>query len=171
MTCEFMMISILMCVHNAEKTLCSALDSVTSQTYKEIEIVVVNDGSSDGSLEILKKFSENFPSVRIITQENQGIGSARNRCLAEASHPWVTFIDADDLWHPQKLELQINTFLAVPNMDCVLTGNQELFSEDEIRENDSRKLVSKPLILLVDIFKQLTEINFNFQPATALSGC
>lgn len=168
MTCEFMMISVLMCVHNAERTLRSALDSVTSQTYKEIEIVVVNDGSSDGSLGVLEEFSENFSSIRIITQKNQGIGVARNRCLAEASHPWVTFIDADDLWHPQKLELQVNAVLAAPDMDCVLTGNQEFVREDEIRVNNSKKIVSGPPILLAGIFKQLAEINFNFPPATAL---
>lgn len=90
-------ISVIIPIYNAEKYLAKALESILSQTFESYEIVAVNDGSTDGSLSILTKYSEENPGrIRIVNQENAGAGAARNHGIESAAGEYILFVDADD---------------------------------------------------------------------------
>lgn len=91
-------ISVIIPVYNVEKYLRECLDSVVSQTFRELEILCINDGSTDGSSAILEEYARKDSRVQVIQQENQGQAAARNRGLAEARGEYVFFLDSDDLW-------------------------------------------------------------------------
>ena len=91
-----MILSVIIPVYNVEKYLAECLDSVCSQTLKDIEIICIDDGSTDGSLEILESFARREPCIKIVHQENAGQGAARNRGLVSAQGEFVYFADADD---------------------------------------------------------------------------
>lgn len=90
------MISIIVPVYNVEAYLSKCLDSLIHQTYSDIEIICVNDGSTDRSLEILKKYADKDERIKVISQENQGLSSARNTGILHASGEWIMFVDSDD---------------------------------------------------------------------------
>lgn len=92
-------ISIIMPCYNAEKCIETSIDSIYRQTFKDFELIVVNDGSTDNSLAILKKLAESHPGLRVIDQPNKGPGPARNRGIKEASGQFIAFLDSDDSWH------------------------------------------------------------------------
>src|SRR5690606_34102704 len=98
------LVSIVIPVYNAEKYLEQTLASIYAQTYPHTEIIAVDDGSSDRSVEILRQHA---PRVRLVTQANAGAAAARNRGVREARGKWIAFLDADDLWTPDKLEKQL----------------------------------------------------------------
>ncbi len=89
-------ISVIIPVYNVEKYLAQCLDSVVNQTFKDIEIICVNDGSTDGSEQILNEFANNDTRIHVITQENSGPGTARNKGLLNATGEYIYFIDSDD---------------------------------------------------------------------------
>lgn len=91
-------------VFNAEKYLPESLKCVTEQTLTDIEIICVNDGSTDSSKEILEEFAANDPRIKIISQQNCGAGSARNRGMEIATGDYLSFLDADDIFNPDMLE-------------------------------------------------------------------
>ena len=90
------MISIIVPVYNAAPYLPQCLDSLVNQTYRDIEIICVNDGSTDNSLDILKAYAERDSRILVIHQENQGLSDARNKGLKNARGEWVMFVDSDD---------------------------------------------------------------------------
>lgn len=90
------MISVIIPVYNAQRTLTRCIDSVLASAYGGFEILLVNDGSTDESLAICSAYAERDSRIRLVTQENQGVSAARNRGLREAKGEWVVFLDADD---------------------------------------------------------------------------
>lgn len=90
------MISIIVPVYNVEKFLPQCLDSLVNQTYQDIEIICVNDGSTDGSLEILQKYAGKDERIKIISRENRGVSESRNEGIEHASGEWLMFVDSDD---------------------------------------------------------------------------
>lgn len=96
------LISIVIPLYNKRETIARALRSVLGQTVQDFEVVVVDDGSTDGSADIVLSFAE--PRIRIITQPNSGVSAARNRGIREASSEMIAFLDADDEWLPNFLE-------------------------------------------------------------------
>lgn len=98
-------VSIIIPVYNAAEFLAETLDSVLSQTYENLEIICVDDGSTDSSLSVLEKYQD---KVRIIEQENQGQCVAANRGLEVAHGDYVRFLDADDLMNPEHISLQVD---------------------------------------------------------------
>lgn len=91
------LISFIIPVYNSEKYLANCLSSIINQNNQAIEIICVNDGSTDTSGEILKDFQENYPFVKVFTQKNQGITGARNTALQHAVGKWLCFVDNDDI--------------------------------------------------------------------------
>lgn len=89
-------VSIVIPVYNVEKYLRQCLDSVVNQTLKDIEIICINDGSTDGSLEILKEYEKKDSRIRLINKENEGISAARNQGMELAQGEYISFIDSDD---------------------------------------------------------------------------
>lgn len=101
-------VSVITPVYNAEKYLGKTLDSVLNQTYKDIEIVLVDDCSKDGSAELIAEYKKKYPQILYFLQpENMGAGAARNKCLELATGQYVAFLDSDDLWKPEKVARQI----------------------------------------------------------------
>jgi glycosyltransferase involved in cell wall biosynthesis len=96
-------ISIVMPCYNAGKTIKTSIGSVYRQTFRDFELIVVNDGSTDESLSILKKLAESYSGLRVIDQPNKGAGPARNRGIKEAAGEFIAFLDSDDSWHPDCL--------------------------------------------------------------------
>ena len=89
-------VSVIIPVYNIEKYLKKCLDSVTNQTFSDIEIICVNDGSTDNSLSILEEYAKKDNRIKIINKENGGLSSAWNAGLNEVSSEYVTFVDGDD---------------------------------------------------------------------------
>ena len=114
-------VSVLVAVYNAEKTLGRCLDSLLGQTLKDIEIMCVDDCSTDRSLEILGNYAANDSRVRVLHQnENMGQAVARNRGLKESRGEYVCYLDSDDCMSPDALERAVDVFEENPNTDCVL---------------------------------------------------
>ena len=111
-------VSVIVPLYNAREVIRETLDSIRSQTWTEYEIVVVDDGSTDGSGEIVQKFDG---SLRYIRQENAGVAAARNRGIRESSGKYVALLDHDDLWHPTKLEKQVRLLEERPEVGMVIT--------------------------------------------------
>lgn len=88
------------------------LRSIAAQTYRNLEIIIVDDGSVDGTAAVGKEFSGRDPRARMVTRSNGGPAAARNAGIAEASAEWIALIDADDVWHPSKVEKQLAVALA-----------------------------------------------------------
>jgi len=99
------LVSVLMPAYNAEPWIADSLTSALNQTWKNIEIIVVDDGSRDQTLAIARQFAA--PNVKVIHQDNQGQSATENRALAAAQGEWIQYLDADDLLAPDKIERQL----------------------------------------------------------------
>lgn len=118
------LVSVIIPVYNAEKYIKQAIESVLYQTYKNVEIIIVNDFSTDKSDEIIKSLMAKHKEVNIlyfINEKNLGVAESRNIGIRYASGEYIAFLDADDYWFPNKLEKQINLFLQNPNIGLVHT--------------------------------------------------
>jgi glycosyltransferase involved in cell wall biosynthesis len=112
-------ISTIIPSYNYARFVREAIDSAVGQTYAPDEVIVVDDGSTDATAEVLASYGER---IRVIRQQNQGVARARNAGIAAARGEYVAFLDADDVWHPRKLELQIARFEADPSLGLVHCG-------------------------------------------------
>jgi len=102
-------VSIVMPSYNSAKFIEKSIDSVLNQTYKNWELLVIDDCSPDNSLELVKKYTQIDSRIKLITNEkNLGVAESRNRGLSEATFPYVAFLDSDDVWDKNKLEVQVN---------------------------------------------------------------
>lgn len=104
-------ISVIIPVFNTEAYLERCLKSILNNTYRNLEIICINDGSTDQSLDVLNKYSEIDPRVRILNKVNEGVSKARNDGLNEATGDYITFIDSDDWIHRQYFEILINNIV------------------------------------------------------------
>lgn len=96
------MISVIIPLYNKEKTISRAVNSVLNQTYRNFEVIIVNDGSTDKSLNIAQSIPDN--RIKIITKENGGVSSARNMGIKMATYDYIAFLDSDDMWLPWHLQ-------------------------------------------------------------------
>lgn len=112
-------VSVIVPVYNTEKYLRCCMDSVIGQTLRDIEIVCVNDGSTDGSLAILQEYAAKDKRIKIINQENKGLSAARNAGLKVATADYISFIDSDDFVHPSFLE---QLYRAIKENNCDVAG-------------------------------------------------
>lgn len=96
------MFSVIIPLYNKAPYIAKAIESVLGQTYRDFEVIVIDDGSTDQSLEVAKTFENK--SITIISQPNSGVSTARNNGVKLAKHPYICFLDADDWWHPTFLE-------------------------------------------------------------------
>ena len=116
-------VSVLIPCYNAGQYLAAALESVLAQTYQNFEIIVVDDGSVDDSAAVAAR----YPQVRYIYHAHSGISATRNRAISEARGEFVVFLDADDLWVPEKLEKQVVYLDSHPECQLVYTLVQNFF--------------------------------------------
>jgi len=130
-------ISIIIPVYNTEKYLGEAIESVLMQEIKPLEIIVVDDGSTDDSVKVAEKFGNKVSLLKQVT--NSGCGAARNRGIKSANGKYLAFLDADDLWAIGKLKAQFSFLENNPGMDMVF-GNVEQFISPELPEEHQKKL-------------------------------
>lgn len=121
---DWPLVSVIVAACNRERYLAAALDSVFAQDYHPLEVILVDDGSTDNTVEVARR----YPEVRIISQPNQGVAAARNAGIAAARGDLIAIQDADDLWVPGKLDFQVGYLLAHPEVDGTI-GLQHNFAD------------------------------------------
>jgi len=127
-------ISVIIPVFNRVKLIARCINSVINQTYPVNEIIVVDDGSNDGTYDLIRK---NFPQVISIYQENKGVSNARNVGIQSAKSKWIAFLDSDDEWLPNKIEKQIS--LIKKNPLYKVCHSDEIWIRNDVRVNPMKK--------------------------------
>lgn len=121
------LISIIVPVYNREKYLRDCLESIVNQTHRELEIILVNDGSTDSSLNICYEYAEKDSRIKVIDQKNAGPSAARNAGIAASKGEYIGFVDSDDTIAPEMYELLLNN-LKSTNSDVSIIGMQFVYS-------------------------------------------
>ena len=119
------LVSVIVCNYNYDRYIAEAIKSILDQTYKSIQVIVVDDGCTDSSRQILKSFCD--PRLHIIHQENSGQASAFNTAFRECKGELIAFLDSDDFWYPRKLEAMIPVF--DDEKVCVVQHNLHIVNE------------------------------------------
>lgn len=136
-------VSVIMPNYNSEKFLAQTIESVLNQTYSNLELVIVDDCSTDTSLDIIKAYQEKDERVRLyINEENKGCAYTRNVALREAKGDWIAFLDSDDLWLPEKLEKQL-AFMVDNGYEFSYT-NYNRIDENNV---DLKEVISGPKVV------------------------
>lgn len=125
------LVSIVMPAYNAEKVIDDTVHSVLGQSYENWELIIVDDHSTDKTLEVLRQFKSDKIKV-IALRSNGGVAKARNRGIREARGKYLAFLDADDLWQPSKLKRQINF---MQEKDCAFSFASYVFADAKGRPN------------------------------------
>ena len=146
------MFSVIMPVYNGEKFIEDAVNSVCAQTYNNWELIIVNDGSKDNTAEVLKKYETNS-QIKIIHKENGGVSVARNTAISASKGEYIVFLDADDVWHSNHLEVMNELITEYPDAGLYATFTRtELVNGGIIEECNFFK--DKPdVVYLEDFFK------------------
>lgn len=109
--------------YNYSRYLADAVGSALNQTYENLEVIVVDDGSTDDSLKVLEQFSDR---IKVIAQQNAGVSAARNNGVAAGAGEYLAFLDADDVWHPEKIKKQVERFASEPSLGMVHVGVRDI---------------------------------------------
>ncbi len=141
-------VSIIIPTYNRAKFISRALDSVFNQTYRDFEIIVIDDGSIDNTKEILDLYKN---KIKYFYQTNRGSAAARNRGIKESSGIYIAFLDSDDYWVSEKLEEQVKTLDSHPNVGIV-------YSRMLIINNKGEKIGMKPAGVSGRNFKELLQV-------------
>lgn len=126
------LVSVVMAVYNGESYLPAALESILQQTYRNLEIILINDGSTDGSSKILSDFSRRDSRIILVDQENSGLTRALIRGMGLATGQFVARMDADDYSHPARIEKQLDVLLNDPSKDAVSCGINYIYDDGAI---------------------------------------
>jgi glycosyltransferase involved in cell wall biosynthesis len=132
---RYPLVSVIVIVYNGQETVCQAIDSALKQTYLEREIIVVDDGSTDSSVALLRGYGRR---IQLIQQKHRGISITRNTGLRAARGEYIAFLDQDDTWIPEKLQLQVEILKKYPSVGLTC-GNFEFINKKR------EKLGSTPL--------------------------
>lgn len=153
------LVSVIIPAYNAEKTILRTLESVFNQTYRSIEVIIVDDGSNDNTLNLLKEIKKTKQnskiSIKIISKKNGGVSSARNVGLRHATGNFIAFLDSDDEWYNNKLSVQVNCMLN-RKINFLSSAFQGIYFKDK---SDGELIQIK--------FKNLIYKNY-FQPSTVI---
>ena len=127
------LVSVIVPAYNAEQFIERTLSSVLNQTYKNLEVLVVDDGSKDRTVEIVEDIATKDSRVTLLQQPNSGVAKARNSAIESAKGEYIAPIDADDIWYPQKIEKQIEAFLnSEPSVGLVYAWSVMIDESDRI---------------------------------------
>jgi glycosyltransferase involved in cell wall biosynthesis len=121
------LISCVVPVYNGERFVAEAIESILAQTYRPLEVIVADDGSTDGTASILAGYGQR---IRTVTQTTAGPPATRNLGLMAANGEFAAFLDADDLWSPEKLARQMERFQLRPELQICVTHAQVIWAED-----------------------------------------
>tara|TARA_B100000686_G_C16493614_1_gene813395 strand:+ start:84 stop:905 length:822 start_codon:yes stop_codon:yes gene_type:complete len=129
-------ISVVIPTYNRKSFLQNAIDSVLTQTYQNIELIIIDDGSSDKTIEYLNK---KYPRIKIFKQSNKGVSAARNKGIELSSNDWIAFLDSDDRWHPKKLEKQVKNLIEKPKFKICHTNEIWIRKGKKINQHKKHK--------------------------------
>ncbi|MBI9111508.1 glycosyltransferase family A protein [Maridesulfovibrio ferrireducens] len=129
-------ISVIIPTYNRSELLCRALRSALVQSFTDFECLIVNDGSTDDTVQVLTEFTD--VRMRVLFQENRGVSAARNFAIKESKGKYIALLDSDDEWLPKKLEMQL-AFMKSEELDISQTN--EIWVRNEKRVNQSKKYV------------------------------
>ena len=141
MTNRDVTISVIIPSYNAGQFIAEAIQSVLDQSYRPQEIIVIDDGSTDDTRQVVARFGA---SVEYHYQKNSGSADARNTAIELSRGNYIAFLDADDLWHAKKLQKQIRAFQEMPHLDMVYT-QVENFLSPNVENKESVKRVAEPI--------------------------
>lgn len=144
-------ISVVIPAYNAQATITKTIESVRQQTYSDLEIIVINDGSSDRTAEIVNNIKEQ--RIKLFNYPNGGVATARNRGIAKARGEYIAFLDADDFWTEDKLELQLQALIENPDAGVAYSWTYFLYQEDICYP-------SEPVYHRGNVYPQLLTKNF-----------
>ena len=162
------LVSVVVPVYNSERYLKDTLQSIYNQDYQPIEVIVVDDGSTDSSAKIAKSFK----NIRYIYQTNQGPSAARNTGINTSRGDFISFLDADDLWMPDKLSIQISYLLNHPGLGFVVAHRRmiieqgikkPLWYKEQIYQKDSVWLGAGAMVAWSSTFKEVGPYNPNYR--------
>jgi glycosyltransferase involved in cell wall biosynthesis len=163
---ETPLISVIIAVYNGDRFLKQAIESVLSQSYSNVEIIVLDDGSTDLSAQIAKSYSQ----VVYQYQTNAGVASARNAALKIAKGDYISFLDSDDFYHPDKLKKQLNHLGSNSSIDCsmvyvdnFLEEGHEITPELEDYFFNQEKLSFITFLTLRSIFDKVGDFNITYK--------
>jgi glycosyltransferase involved in cell wall biosynthesis len=154
------LVSVVIPVFNGERFLREAVESVLAQKYSPVEIIIVDDGSTDGTATVARSLSE---TVRYLHQTNQGPAAARNRGIKQARGSLIAFADADDLWPADKLEMQLPYLITAPAIEIVMGRIQQVllsatkadeFAEPAFSVNLGSAVIRKSVFERVGLFDE-----------------
>lgn len=138
------LVSIITPMYNSEKFILKTIESIVNQTYTNWELILIDDGSTDNTIKIVEDFKSKYANIKLLQNDtNLGAAKSRNKAILEAKGDYIAFLDADDVWKPNKLEVQIQ-FMQTHNCDVSFS------SYEQIDEN------GKPLYKLVQALPKLT---------------
>jgi glycosyltransferase involved in cell wall biosynthesis len=120
-------VSVVIPLYQTERYIAVAVESVLAQTFRNFEVIVVDDGSTDRGPDVVRGFND--PRIRLVSQENRGLAGARNTGIREASAPLIAFLDADDVWHPEKLARHVAHFAASPGVGLSFSWSRLINAE------------------------------------------
>lgn len=146
-------VSFIVPVYNGEKYLKECIDSLLSQTVKELEVIIVDDGSTDSSGKIAENFAEADARVHMLHQENSGVSVARNKGMEIASGEWLCFVDADDILH----KCYIETLMVYQKYDVVFSGYSEFYDFCQ----EAKSLYKETELYNKEDFKYIRKIGLN----------
>jgi glycosyltransferase involved in cell wall biosynthesis len=162
-----MTISVVIPAYNGERTIEMTLASVFVQTVRADEILILDDGSSDRTASIVSSYQE---PVRLLRQENRGVAPSRNTLCAEAQGDLIAFLDQDDLWHPEYLELQRKLFSDYPQAVAFFTGHLNFFGHGTYEWDNEPKWIEGN-VELIDPLSFLRRYNQATGPFASMSYC
>ncbi len=169
------LVAVIIPAHNAAATILEALDSAITQTEKRLQIIVVDDGSTDQTRELVTNIQQSDKRVQLLSQHNQGVSAARNSGLKVVQARYVAFLDADDKWLPNKLEIQL-TFMQSTGATFTFTAYRKFSTQRLYRQRDvpqvatyNTLLVSRPINTSSVVF-DTTALTLNWPELPRQSG-
>ena len=123
------LVTVAICTYNGERYLTATLDSVLAQTYPNMEVVIVDDGSRDSTISIIKQYAEHDSRIRWFARENAGLPASRNYAFSQSQGEWIAIIDQDDLCYPERLARQIAVAATHPSAGLVFCNTDYIDSE------------------------------------------
>lgn len=161
-----MKLSVIVPVYNTEEYLKECIDSILNQTLDLYEVIIVDDGSTDGSLDIINGYVENYSNVHAISQENCGLGAARNMGLRIAKGEYIYFIDSDDILEKNALEHCYN--LAYKNKLDMLIFESDIFGNIEV-ENMEQYMFHRRINRIGEVLNGVDFIEENYYKISLLN--
>ena len=157
--CQGPLVSVILPTHNRRDLLRESIQSVLAQTYQNFELIVIDDGSSDGTRELVQSVA---PSARYVWQRPSGVAAARNRGLREAHGHLIAFQDSDDLWHAEKLARQVAVFRDRPDVGVVCTAERLIDEQGNVIGGQWKQLHSG------QVTERLFESDFVVMPSAVV---